>query len=224
MTHALALDTSSDDLTLALMKDGQVAASLQQPMGRQINARILDEIHRLLTQEGLTPRQLDLIGVSVGPGSFTGTRVGMALALTFGQVLNKPVIGIDTLRVMAAQTTPRAEPFLCVLHCSRDEVFMARYQWGPTGYPQRLDDISMALLEEFPGRAQSLPLVWRSLTPRWGEDVPPQLAGLERLPLTHPRGPRLLALALEDRQNTPGPFPPPVPLYIKSEAFRQWKP
>ena len=110
MTHALAIDTTSQVLSLALMKDDRPAGQIYDAVGNSMNRTILNVIDGMLKEAALTTNDLDVIIAARGPGSFTGTRIGLALARSFAQVLGLPLVGVDSLRLLAAQAAPEPAP------------------------------------------------------------------------------------------------------------------
>jgi tRNA threonylcarbamoyladenosine biosynthesis protein TsaB len=113
----LAFDTATDVATCALVRDGDV---LGERTARA--ATVLAEADELLRAAGAVPADLDLLAVGVGPGSFTGLRVGLAAARGVGLALDLPVAGVSTLAALAAGA-PGAVP---VVDARRGEVFVAR--------------------------------------------------------------------------------------------------
>src|SRR5688572_18486426 len=97
----LALDTSTGLASVALY-DGTVRAEATWQAGRNHSAEVLPEVDRLLRRQGLGPRDLRAVAVAIGPGSYTGVRVGVALAKGFAASLRIPVVGVCTLDVLAA--------------------------------------------------------------------------------------------------------------------------
>ena len=92
----LAFDTATDVATSALVRDGEV---LGERTGRAVS--VLADADDLLRAAGLTPLDLDLLAVGVGPGSFTGVRIGLAAARGIGLALDLPVAGVSTLDALA---------------------------------------------------------------------------------------------------------------------------
>lgn len=88
-------------------------------------------IAQLLDEAGWARSSLDRIGVSVGPGSFTGVRIGVACAQGLSLGLGVPLLGVTSLRAMA-RAVPRETPGtrVALLDARRDEVFAAAYQAG----------------------------------------------------------------------------------------------
>jgi tRNA threonylcarbamoyladenosine biosynthesis protein TsaB len=110
----LAFDTATDVATSALVRDGEV---LGERSGRAVS--VLADADELLRAAGAAPSDLDLLAVGVGPGSFTGVRIGLATARGIGLALDLPVAGVSTLAALAAGA-PGAVP---VIDARRGEVF-----------------------------------------------------------------------------------------------------
>jgi tRNA threonylcarbamoyl adenosine modification protein YeaZ len=227
--NALAIDTSSDVLSLALLREGALAGSVYDAIGRRTTQEILPRLDALLRAAGLTPRDLDVLVVGRGPGSFTGTRIGMAVALTFAQVTGCPLVGVDSLRVLAAQSAPTpGQAFPVLLNCARDEVYHARFRWEAAGLA-RTSAMALRRLESLLPELGGEPVLLRRFNP--GAGTTPQVeaafAALTPLPLCHaqPDGVRLLAAGLGAWRAEPArDWRRVEPIYLKSEAFRTWRP
>src|SRR5438046_6420988 len=110
----LAFDTATDAATAALVDDDEV---LGERTTRAI--RLLEDVDALLRQAGAHQRDLGRLAVGVGPGSFTGVRLGLATARGLALALEIPVAGVSTLDALAAGA-PGALP---VIDAKRREVF-----------------------------------------------------------------------------------------------------
>ena len=110
----LALDTATDVATVALVEDGHV---LGERRSRAV--RVLTDAHELLAEAGHVPRELERLVVGTGPGSFTGTRIGLAAVRGLALALELPTAGVSTLSALAAGA-PGAMP---VIDARRREVF-----------------------------------------------------------------------------------------------------
>src|SRR4051794_22157216 len=113
----LAFDTATDVAPSALVSDGEV---LGERVSRAVT--LLEDVDALLRQAGAHTRDLDALAVGIGPGSFTGVRVGLATARGIALALGLPVAGVSTLAALAAGA-PGATP---VIDARRGEVFVLR--------------------------------------------------------------------------------------------------
>ena len=111
----LAFDTATEIATSALVADGEV---LGERVSRAVT--LLEDVDALLRQGGARPGDLDALAVGVGPGSFTGVRVGLATARGLALALDLPIAGVSTLAALAAGA-PGATP---VIDARRREVFV----------------------------------------------------------------------------------------------------
>lgn len=99
----LGLDTSLDACSVAIVRDGQTLAHLSEVMDRGQAERLAPMVREAIQQSGLTFAQLDRIGVTTGPGSFTGVRVGLSFARALALAIGKPCIGVSTLEALALE-------------------------------------------------------------------------------------------------------------------------
>ena len=111
----LAFDTATAVATCALVEDGAV---LGERAG--VARTLLVDVHELIDRTGRSPQDLDAIVVGTGPGSFTSTRIGLALARGLGLALGIPGAGVSTLDALRA-AEPGAFP---VIDARRREVFV----------------------------------------------------------------------------------------------------
>jgi tRNA threonylcarbamoyladenosine biosynthesis protein TsaB len=111
----LAFDTATDVATSALVDDGEL-------LGERVSVArtLLEDVDALLRQTATRPVDVDAIAVGTGPGSFTGTRIGIAIARGLAIALDVPVAGVSTLDALAAGA-PGALP---LIDARRGEVFV----------------------------------------------------------------------------------------------------
>ncbi len=112
----LAFDTATDLATSALVGDGEI-------LGERVTRAqaLLADVDALLTEAGLVPGDIDALVVGTGPGSFTSTRIGLAVARGLALSLEVPVAGVSTLAALAAG----AEGAFPVIDARRGEVFVS---------------------------------------------------------------------------------------------------
>jgi tRNA threonylcarbamoyladenosine biosynthesis protein TsaB len=126
----LAFDTATAAVTVALY-DGERVVASSSTVDAMRHAELLAPAITAALDEAWVPRQdITAIAVGVGPGPFTGLRVGLVTARTLGAVLQIPVYGVCTLDVLAAQAVDDGvvhEPFLVATDARRKEVYWASY-------------------------------------------------------------------------------------------------
>ena len=147
--YTLSFDTTANSVSVALLQDKTVVAQTQKEMTRGQGEALIPMIQNLLAQAKFQIADVNRIAVSVGPGSFTGVRVGLAAARGMGLALNIPVYGITTLQAMAFQTTGHV---LALLDTKRGDYYTQQFQDGmPSEQPtirsltdiQALPDIAL---------------------------------------------------------------------------------
>ena len=113
----LAFDTATSIATSALVRDGDV-------LGERVSTpvRVLEDVDALLSEARLEPEDLDALAVGLGPGSFTGVRMGLAVARGISLSLGIPTAGVSTLDALSAG----APDALAVIDAKRREVFVRR--------------------------------------------------------------------------------------------------
>lgn len=142
-----ALDTSTASPSLALVRDDRTVAELWLAPEPGSGRRVLEAAHGLLTAAGLGVRDLDAIVVGVGPGGFTGLRIGLATALGLGQALAIPVIGASSLEALAlgiAAHCPDGALVAPVLDARRRELFAAVHRADGAGLVEVLPPQALA--------------------------------------------------------------------------------
>jgi len=153
----LAFDTATSVATSALVRDGEV-------LGERASTavRVLEDVDALLRDAGVEPKQLDALAVGIGPGSFTGVRLGLAAARGLALALGLPVAGVSTLAALSAGA-PDAVP---LVDAKRHELFTTQ-QGAVVAVP--------AVTFEAPGRTcvGDGAVRYREHLERSGADVPP---------------------------------------------------
>jgi len=113
----LAFDTATSTATAALVRDGAVLGECTS-----VAVRLLEDVDALLNDAGAEPSDLDALAVGIGPGSFTGVRIGLAAARGLALSLDVPVAGVSTLDALAAG----APDAIALIDAKRREVFLQR--------------------------------------------------------------------------------------------------
>ncbi|MEU0137112.1 tRNA (adenosine(37)-N6)-threonylcarbamoyltransferase complex dimerization subunit type 1 TsaB [Streptomyces sp. NPDC006296] len=120
------MDTATPAVTVALHDGTSVVAETGQVDARRHGELLLPAVHRVLAEAGVKLDAVTDVAVGVGPGPYTGLRVGLVTAATFGSALSVPVHGVCTLDALAYAAGPEG-PFAVATDARRKEVYWARY-------------------------------------------------------------------------------------------------
>src|SRR5688500_5180312 len=130
MARGVAIETSGRVGSVAVVRDGTTVAEEQFPHGLQHAAQIVPIIDRLTRAQGWSPRDVEELYVSIGPGSFTGLRISVTLAKTMALATGVKLVAVPTVRVLAENAPPEARHLVIVLDAKRDQIFTARFERG----------------------------------------------------------------------------------------------
>lgn len=119
----LAMDTAAAACSVAIWVEGTIVAHEFRAMARGHAAELLPMVDRLLQQTGMKIEDFDALAVSVGPGAFTGLRIGLACARGFGVASGLPVIAVTTLEALSEAVLDRDGPVLCALDAKRSDLY-----------------------------------------------------------------------------------------------------
>ena len=156
----LALDTSTTAITVALYDGSRVLAEATTLDGRGHGEHLAPGIARVLEGAGARPADLTDIACGLGPGPFTGLRVGVVTARTLALVTGARLHGLCSLDVLALQAGVEG-PVLVATDARRKEVYWAAYARSATGIPDRLDGPHVGKPADLPPDVAALPAVGR---------------------------------------------------------------
>ena len=141
----LALETSAKAVSAALTENGKVLASGYQDTGLTHSRTLMPIVEHLMKNTGMTVQDCDAIAVAVGPGSFTGIRIGVAAAkgLAFGA--DKPAIGVSTLAAMARNLAFFGGLIVCAMDARRSQIYNALFAATEAGLTRLTEDRAIAL-------------------------------------------------------------------------------
>lgn len=98
----LSIDTCEGSCSAALVRAGVAVAVRQEAIGRGHAERLLPMLDEMMAESGLGYDAVDRIAVTIGPGTFTGLRIGLSVARGLGLALDAPVVGVTSLQALAA--------------------------------------------------------------------------------------------------------------------------
>ena len=136
----LAIDTATEILSIALHDGDALVAEITLHAGRRHSALLAPLIKRTLTQAELSLDVLSALAVCVGPGSYTGTRIGVALAKGLAAPRGLPLLPVTTLETVLAAQSPRQDdpPLVATVSAGRNRVIWAEYGCETGAWVERI--------------------------------------------------------------------------------------
>ena len=125
----LALDTATRSISLALHDGQAVIAESTWHSANNHTLELAPQVALLLRRAGLEAGKLRGVAVAIGPGSYTGLRIGLGFAKGLALAQNLALVGVGTFEPLLRAQAGRPEPLLAVLQAGRGRVLAARYQW-----------------------------------------------------------------------------------------------
>lgn len=145
INRALAIETSGQNGSVALVEGSSVLVEETFPHGLKHAAGLLPLIDRLMAEHKWKPADLQYLYVSEGPGSFTGLRIGITLAKTLSLATGAKIVPVPSLRVLAMNAPAEAGNVIVVLDAKRDQIFTARFENQIEREPAHLDSLAEML-------------------------------------------------------------------------------
>lgn len=137
----LAVDTSSKICAVAILEDNKVIDEIKLDNGKTHSENLMPIIKEILDKNDLTLKDMNLIAVSVGPGSFTGIRIGIATIKPMAEVYNLPVASVTSLETLARNIENKEKDFtiISVIDARNNQVYAGFFD---TEYNLKEDEIA----------------------------------------------------------------------------------
>ena len=140
----LAIETSTMLGGVALMDDSSgLIAEVRLNVKSTHSERLMTEIDHLLRQAGLKISDIDVFAVAIGPGSFTGLRIGLSTVKGFSYATGKPIVSVPTLEALAWNFPYCIYPVCTMLDARKKEVYTALFKWYKEGFLRLIDEMSI---------------------------------------------------------------------------------
>lgn len=139
----LTIETSTPTERVAVVRDGSVLAEFTETVGRGHTEKLLGAVEDVLSRSAVGLGDLDAVGVSIGPGRFSGLRVGLATAKGLAVAFGMPVVPVETLAALAESARPHGGLVCPMLDARRGEVYAALFRLGD-GRERVLPDTAVA--------------------------------------------------------------------------------
>ncbi len=143
----LALDTATRYASIALYDGQSVVAELNWRSDRRHTVELAPQVDNLLRLAGIAPADLTALGVSIGPGSYTGTRIALSYAKGVVLARDLPLVGVSTLDALAYPHLPAHRPLCAVVAAGRGRYCWAVYAAAEM-QPERITDFGLDKLPE----------------------------------------------------------------------------
>ncbi|MGD2185502.1 MAG: tRNA (adenosine(37)-N6)-threonylcarbamoyltransferase complex dimerization subunit type 1 TsaB [Desulfobacterales bacterium] len=124
----LAVDTAAKSCSVAIVDAGRLSAEFIIQKNETHSKHLMELIHKVLGMAGFRVAELDGLAVTIGPGSFTGLRIGVSTVKGLALSHNKPVVGISSLDALAWQCADRSHLICALLDARKGEVYYATYR------------------------------------------------------------------------------------------------
>ena len=149
----LMIDTSGPACGVAIVKDGKAVYEAELTVGMTHSQRLMPMVDAAMAMTGMTMEEIDLFGAVVGPGSFTGVRIGVSTVKALAHAAGKPCIGIDALEALA-MNVPEFDGVVCpILDARAQQVYGAMFEAGMP--PKRLMEDEAEKLSLFLDRVEA---------------------------------------------------------------------
>lgn len=128
----LAVDTCVNSCSVALVADSKTAAEIQDNRQSTQAEKLVPYIEEVLDRTGFKYDDLDFLAVTIGPGSFTGVRIGLAAVKGIALAINKKIIGANTLETLAWQIRNQAgnRKIISVINAMRGQVYIQKFSFS----------------------------------------------------------------------------------------------
>ena len=143
----LGIDTTTKFLSLGLYNEGKIYEYNLQ-LGTKLSSLLAKTIQRVLDVLDLEIKNIDYLACGLGPGSFTGVRVGLSTVKAIAFSLNKPVVGISTLDILAKNTKSSDGHIVPIIDARRNLIYCSIYKIKK-GSPKRITPYMLLTLDEF---------------------------------------------------------------------------
>ena len=225
----LAIDTSTQVSSVAVVSDGKLAAELTMQAKLTHSETLLPHIEEVLGMANQKKEELEGIAVSLGPGSFTGLRIGLATAKAMAYALQLPIVGVPTLRALAWHFPMEGFQLLPMIDAQKGNVYVERYMWEH-GKLLKKTEVQVLPVEDVIRRTEELP----GTVVLMGDVISKRIEGKQTLPMhvmlapLHLRMPRAANVALCGlellKEGKTGNVMDMEPVYIRrSEAEVLWE-
>ena len=215
----LAFDTSGPVGSVALRRDGRLMGERTLDTQQHHSSLLLPTIDELLRADGLAPRDVELWAIGLGPGSYTGIRVGIAAAKGFALAHGRPLVGAGSVEAMLLEHG-RNGVVAAVVDARREEIYFALESAGEHAVPLRI-----VSLDALAGLVTAPALFVGPEIKRYEPEIARRIGPLARFPKDniHPRATFVGELAERRLAAQHGGDEKVEPIYLRETNFKKMK-
>jgi tRNA threonylcarbamoyladenosine biosynthesis protein TsaB len=221
----LAIDTTTKFLTLAIYDNGRVA-EYNLETGNKLSSLLVPTIKRALEALGLNPGDIDYFAAGIGPGSFTGIRLGLSAIKGFSLALDKPIIGVATLDALAMNAPLSDKKIITAIDAKRGLVYSCVYKYKD-GKLTKTIPYSLLTKNEFYRNIKPLSIIFGDALNLYRDDIKKNSGEVLFLDKDcwYPKAHNIITLALKEiRLGRPGDSFKINPIYLYPKECQIRKP
>lgn len=136
----LAVDTSTPSCSVGILDAEMLMAEATSEKKQTHSRHLMEMIDSVVHMAGIRINEMDAFAATIGPGSFTGIRIGVSTVQGFAAALSRPVVGVSSLEALAHQTRPGPSLICPLLDARRGEVYAALFQFEKDGLRRIMED------------------------------------------------------------------------------------
>jgi tRNA threonylcarbamoyladenosine biosynthesis protein TsaB len=140
----LAVDTATKSCSVAVTEDGAVLGELTSVSHQTHSRHLMEMVHQVLGNAGVGMASVDGFAVTIGPGSFTGLRIGISSIKGLAYAVDKPVVGASSLEALARQSIPASDNICALIDARKGEVYAALYNFTGGALIREQDEIVLS--------------------------------------------------------------------------------
>lgn len=142
----LAIETATMLGGIAITDDSTgLIAEIRLNVQSTHSERLMTGVDYILNQSGLTISDIDFFALSIGPGSFTGLRIGLSTIKGLSHATGKPIVSVPTLEALAWNFPYCKYPVCTMLDARKEEVYAALFQWDKEGFIRLVNEVSVKI-------------------------------------------------------------------------------
>lgn len=145
----LGIDTANQTLAIGVVEDEQILGQIQTNIKRNHSVTLMPAIDQLFADLQISPKDIDRIAVSDGPGSYTGLRIGVTTAKTIAYTLDKELVGVSSLKTIAANCIGVDNIIVPMFDARRKNVYAGAYRWKENRLETVLEDVHISASDLF---------------------------------------------------------------------------